>query len=377
MKVLVTGGAGFIGTWLTERLNELGHAVIVLDNLSSQIHGPIPRLALESAFSKANVEFRRGDIRDRDAMDAALADCDAVVHLAAETGTGQSMYRIGHYYAVNHQATAEMFEAIVARHRHINRVILASSRSVYGEGAYRLNGSLVVPESRDPAALQRGQFEVTGPAGQALELIGTPENAPPKPASVYAATKLANEALGQVIAKAYGLNVLALRFQNVYGELQSLKNPYTGILSIFSNRMREDRDINIFEDGLESRDFIHVSDVVRGITLALQSSLEGFHAINIGSGVPTSVLDVAQRLKAILRSQSRLSISGDFRAGDIRHCYADGRLARALIGFAPSVSLEQGLTAFCRWVETQSIADDQSAAAQRQLASAGLGKISE
>ena len=377
MKVLITGGAGFIGTWLTAKLSELGHSTIVYDNLSSQIHGPIPRLAREEVLSNKHVEFRRGDICDREMLGAALADCEAVVHLAAETGTGQSMYRIGHYYAVNHQATAEMFEAIALRYRQIKRVVIASSRSVYGEGAYRLNGAICVPDARDQAAMQRGDFDLKGPQGEPLELIGTPESAPAKPASVYAATKLANEGLAQVVAKAYGLPVFALRFQNVYGELQSLKNPYTGILSIFSNRMRKNEDINIFEDGRESRDFVHVSDVIRGIILALESSLPGFHAINIGSGLPTSVMDVAELLKAILSSRSRLIVSGDFRAGDIRHCYSDGTLARELLGFTPSVGLTEGLTAFCRWVETQPIAEDLSRVAQQQLASAGLGKLTE
>jgi len=203
-----------------------------------------------------------------------------------------------------------------------------------------------------------------------------PGLAPASPSSIYAATKLANEQLGRIFAEAYGTTVAALRFQNVYGERQSLRNPYTGILSIFSNRMRQNLAVNIFEDGLESRDFVHVSDVVRGILLALGADLPAFTVANIGAGRPTSVMEVATTLRRLLGSQSELNVSGDFRAGDIRHCYADLSNARSLLGFEPAVALETGLANFVRWVLTQSVIEDQSSRAQAELTRLGLGRSS-
>jgi dTDP-L-rhamnose 4-epimerase len=374
MKVLVTGGAGFIGSWLVAALLDDGHGVTVVDSLSPQIHGALPQPDVAWLREERGVEFVRADVRDMAALDAALAKVDAVVHLAAETGTGQSMYQIAHYYDVNQQATAALFEAIATRHRHVRRVVLASSRSIYGEGAYSLDGRVVVPGSRSAARLAQGEFEPLGPQGEALRLIGTPEDAPPSPASIYAATKLANEQLGRICAEAYGITVAALRFQNVYGERQSLRNPYTGILSIFSNRMRQHLPINIFEDGLESRDFVHVSDVVRAIRLALAAELPPFTVANVGAGEPTSVIKVAETLKRLLGSRSELTVTGDFRVGDIRHCYADLARVRSLLGFEPAIDLEAGLRAFCEWVVTQSIGEDRSAQAMAELTRLGLSK---
>jgi dTDP-L-rhamnose 4-epimerase len=376
MKILVTGGVGFIGSWLVAALLRDGHGVTVIDNLSPQIHGALPRPDIEWLQGESDVEFIRADVRDIAAMDSALAGVDAVVHLAAETGTGQSMYRIAHYYDINQQSTAALLEAIGTRHQHVKRVVLASSRSVYGEGAYRLDGELVVPGSRDPRRLTAKQFEPVGPNGEALSLIATPEDATPRPASVYAATKLANETLGRVFAEAYNTTIVALRFQNVYGERQSLRNPYTGILSIFSNRMRQNLPINIFEDGLESRDFVHVSDVTRAIGLALETVLPPFTIANVGAGVATSVLEVATLLRDLLGSSSQLQVTGDFRAGDIRHCYADLEHARAVLGFTPAVRIEEGIKMFCDWVQMQPVLIDRSAEAMAELTRFGLNKIS-
>lgn len=373
MNILVTGGAGFIGSWLIEDLIKQGHSVIAVDNLSPQIHGAMPRPEL-SWVSSDHVEFIRADVRDIAAIDPLLVRVEAVVHLAAETGTGQSMYQIAHYYDVNQQATAKLFEAIGTRHRHIQRVILASSRSIYGEGAYRLGNQIITAAPRDTASMTAGNFDPVGPNGESLALVATPEDAAPRPASVYAATKLANETLGRIFSEAYGTTVLALRFQNVYGERQSLRNPYTGILSIFSNRMRRNLPINIFEDGEESRDFIHVSDIVHGISLALEKPLTGFHVVNLGSGIPTSVMEVAEILRSLLKSKSELTVSGDFRAGDIRHCYADLKKAKQILGFEPQSTIKQGLERFCNWVETQSILEDRSEAALRELTNRGLGR---
>lgn len=375
MKILVTGGAGFIGSWLVEALIAAEHKVIVIDNLSPQIHGALPQPDMPW-LKTGHVEFIRADIRNQNVMDNALARVDAVVHLAAETGTGQSMYQIAHYYDINQQATAALFEAIGTRHRHIRRVILSSSRSIYGEGAYCLGDRLVVPTPRDISRLKSGDFEPCGPSGEVLKLVATPEDVTPRPASIYAATKLANETLGQIFADAYGTAVVALRFQNVYGARQSLRNPYTGILSIFSNRMRQTLPINIFEDGRESRDFVHVSDVVSAICLSLERPLTGFEAINIGSGHPTSVNEVARLLRHLLGSESPLQVTGDFRIGDIRHCYADLTKARKLLGFEPKVNIATGMEWFVSWVLSQEIAEDLSAQAQHQLTQLGLGRAS-
>lgn len=375
MNVLITGGAGFIGSWLVEALLADGHGIRVVDNLSPQIHGAMPRPDVSWLQGDSHgVDFIRADVRDSAAMDTALSGIDVVVHLAAETGTGQSMYRIAHYYDVNQQATAALLEAIATRHRQVRKVILASSRSVYGEGAYELDGQTFIPGPREADRLKQGLFEPVGPDGQTLRLVATPETAPPYPASIYAATKLANETLGRVFSEAYGTRVVALRFQNVYGERQSLRNPYTGILSIFSNRMRQGLPINIFEDGLESRDFVHVSDVTRAISLAMQADLPAFSLINVGAGVPSAVLEVAELLRSELASTSALEVTGDFRTGDIRHCYADLTQAGKLLGFTPSVDLKQGLARFCRWVQTQAVIQDRSEQAMAELTRLGLGK---
>lgn len=374
MKILVTGGAGFIGSWLCDDLLKNGHSVIVVDNLSPQIHGALPQPDMPWLCNE-DAEFIRADIRDRIVMDKVLGRVEAVIHLAAETGTGQSMYQIAHYYDVNQQATAMLFEGIATRHRHISCVVLASSRSIYGEGAYKLFDRVLVPAPRTFNRMQSGEFEPLGPEGEELQLMATPEDVSPRPASVYAATKLANEMLGSIFADAFGTKVVALRFQNVYGERQSLQNPYTGILSIFSNRMRLGLPINIFEDGCESRDFVNVRDVVRAISMALEQPISGFYAINIGSGVPSSVLEITDILRSYLGSNSQLNVTGDFRIGDIRHCYADLSYARKVLGFEPTINIKQGLELFCKWVLTKRIQEDQSEKAMIELANYRLSRI--
>ncbi len=373
MKVLVTGGAGFIGSWLVEKLLDRNDDVVVLDNLSPQIHGEIPSDQVDTLKSP-NVRFVRGDIRDRKLLEKCLHDVDAVVHLAAETGTGQSMYEVEHYTDVNVNGTSLLLELIGTKYKNVKKFVIASSRSIYGEGAYLQGDKLVVPEPRTAETLENGGWEVKGVNGEALTLVATPENAPANPASIYAATKLANEHFCAVFASAYQLPTIALRFQNVYGERQSLKNPYTGILSIFSNKFRRSEKINIFEDGLESRDFVHVEDVVNSICLALDVESDGFHAVNVGSGEPTSVLDIANHLKNFYESDSEIEITGDYRIGDIRHCYADLTLAKEFLKFTPSITLEDGLSRFASWVLTQELEEDLSAVAQAELAEKGLGK---
>jgi dTDP-L-rhamnose 4-epimerase len=374
-RILVTGGAGFIGSWLIPVLIDAGASVRVLDNLSAQVHGQVPSMEY-AGLNHPAVEFVRGDICCSKQLDEVLSDCDAVVHLAAETGTAQSMYQIDHYYKVNLQATAALLEAVASRHRNITKIILASSRSVYGEGAYEIDGQLTNPAPRTIKQMEAGQWDPVHVDGRALRLIATPESVPLRPASIYAATKAAMEQLGMIFADAYNTSVIALRFQNVYGERQSLRNPYTGILSIFSNRMRQQLPISIFEDGHESRDFVHASDVARAIRAAIETPMPGFHAVNIGSGRPTSVLEVAERLRSLLGSESKIAVSGEFRSGDIRHCFADLAKAAELLGYAPTVSIEEGFSRFATWVVTQPLVPDRSRDAQAELTTRGLGRVS-
>ena len=372
MKILITGGCGFIGQWLVKKLTEDDHEMVVLDNLSPQIHGDTPdKFAFTNKFP--NVKFVFDDVRNVKILDSLLSEVEAVVHLAAETGTGQSMYQIRHYYDVNVLATAELFEAIGTKHKQVKKIILASSRSVYGEGAYRCNGQMLTPAPRSQSQLQAGKWESVGPNGEALELIATPEHAVKKPASIYAATKLAIEQLGQVFADSYEKQVISLRFQNVYGEGQSLNNPYTGIMSIFSNQMRQNIVVNVFEDGLESRDFIHASDVALAIDKSLNYTAPRYQALNIGSGVNTSVLDLAKNLKEILKSQSDINITGSYRLGDIRHNYADTSAASEILGFDPKINLKAGLVRFCNWALQQNVVVDRSALALKELTILGLG----
>ncbi|NNM64220.1 MAG: NAD-dependent epimerase/dehydratase family protein [Burkholderiales bacterium] len=376
MKILITGGCGFIGQWLIKKLTENNNEIIVLDNLSPQIHGETPdKFVFTNKFP--NVKFVFDDVRNVKILDSLLSEVEAVVHLAAETGTGQSMYQIRHYYDVNVLATAELFEAIGRKHQQVKKIILASSRSVYGEGAYLCNDKMMTPAPRSHRQLLAGEWEPLGPHGEALRCIATPEHAVAKPASVYAATKLANEQLGQVFADAYQKQVISLRFQNVYGEGQSLTNPYTGILSIFSNQMRQNISVNIFEDGCESRDFIHVSDAAVAIKKALDYSKSKYGVFNIGSGVATSVLEIAERLKRILCSNSEIQVTGSFRLGDIRHNYADIRLAGQILNFAPQVNLDDGLKKFCHWALQQNMMDDRSKSALLEMTELGLGSAGE
>jgi dTDP-L-rhamnose 4-epimerase len=371
MRIMVTGGLGFIGVKLARRLADAGHEVALFDSLTAQVHGALPQLASRDF---GDFEVVRADIGDADALTAQVRTADAVVHLAAETGTGQSMYRIAHYYDVNVRGTAMLLEALAATGPEAKSLVIASSRSIYGEGAYTApDGRLVVPDPRKTEDLAAGRFEPVGPRGERLELRATPEEAPTKPASMYAATKLAMEDMCRVFSDSYGARVAALRFQNVYGAGQSLTNPYTGVLSTFSTRMRLGKQIDLFEDGEVSRDFVHVDDVTRSIELALQASPKGFSALNIGSGEPTPIRRMAATMKLILGSRSELIVSGRFRAGDIRHCYADLTRARTELGFEPTVSLKEGLGEFCNWAISLPVPEDRSEAAMKELSARALG----
>ncbi|WOE82542.1 NAD-dependent epimerase/dehydratase family protein [Pseudomonas protegens] len=368
-KVLVTGGAGFIGSHLIPKLIASGYQVRVLDSLSPQIHGVIPRDL--DWLSGEGIEFLRGDVTRRSDWEEALQVVDAVVHLAAETGTGQSMYQVARYNEVNSQGTALMFDVLGKMDAHqVKRVVLSSSRSIYGEGAYvhPQTGARVYPSARTGEQLQKQQWEPVCPdTGAALQMVATHETDLISPASIYAATKYAQEDLVRIGCQSMGIGYAMLRLQNVYGERQSLNNPYTGILSIFSTKIRRNSELPLFEDGEESRDFIHVEDVTDALLAAVAVENAPNTTINVGSGIATSVRDVAEELSRAFGKTPNLTVTGQFRIGDIRHNFADISRLEKLLGVKPKVSLTQGLQRFAQWVSSQPLPEDQLERANQEL----------
>ncbi|HUH81162.1 MAG TPA: NAD-dependent epimerase/dehydratase family protein [Solirubrobacteraceae bacterium] len=369
MRTLVTGGAGFIGSHLVASLLGEGHEVVVLDSLEEQVHqGVDPQLPAE-------VELIRGDVGDPECAGRALAGVERVVHLAAAVGVGQSMYEIARYTERNTMQTASFLEQLVAQRPLPARLVVASSMSIYGEGEYECptDGRMALPPRGEEQLLAR-QWELTCPlCGASLHPVGTRETKALIPTSIYAITKRDHEELCLVTGAAYGIPAVALRFFNVYGAGQALSNPYTGVAAIFASRLLNGRAPLIFEDGLQTRDFIHVGDVVRGITLALDSDAAAGHAINLGTGRPSTVLEIAQALSAGLGIDVEPILNGQYRAGDIRHCVADPARARELLGFEARTSLEDGMRALLQWLVSQDAVDRVDDAA-RELASRGLAR---
>lgn len=368
-KVLVTGGAGFIGSHLVPKLLASGCQVRVLDSLSPQIHGVLPRDL--DWLEGEGIEFLRGDVTRREDWEAALNGVDAVVHLAAETGTGQSMYQVARYNEVNSQGTALMFDALGKMPGHaVKRVVLSSSRSIYGEGAYvhPQTGARLSPAARTGEQLQQNRWEPVCPeSGEALELVATREDDLVCPASIYAATKYAQEDLVRIGCQSMGIGYAILRLQNVYGERQSLNNPYTGILSIFSTKIRRGSELPLFEDGEESRDFVHVEDVTDALLAAVLIDKAPDTAINVGSGIATSVRTVAEELSRAFGKTPNVVVTGQFRIGDIRHNFADVTRLQQLLGLTPKVSLAQGLQRFASWVSSQPLPEDLLDKANQEL----------
>ncbi len=365
--ILITGGAGFIGSHLGRHLLEQGHRVRALDSLLPQVHGDAAR----PDYLDEDVELVVGDVRDREAVDRALEGIDSVVHFAARVGVGQSMYEIAEYSSVNTLGTAVLLEAMMDRP--IRKLLVASSMSVYGEGLYR-DGSGQITEAveRGRAQLEQGEWEPRGMTGATLEPLPTPETKPPSLSSIYALNKFDQERQCLLFGSAYDVPTVALRFFNAYGPDQALSNPYTGVLAIFAGRLLNDRSPLIYEDGVQRRDFVSVHDVARACALALERSEGDGRVLNVGSGQSVTVQEVAQRLAAVCgRAHIEPEITGKYRVGDIRHCYSDISLARETIGYAPQVSLEDGMEELAQWLEGQA-ADDQTEAAGRELAARGL-----
>jgi dTDP-L-rhamnose 4-epimerase len=355
--ILITGGAGFIGSHLARKLVSRGYAVRVLDNLSKQIHGDNPEKSILYQSIKEKVDFIHGDVRDKNVWAKALKNIDAVVHLAAETGTGQSMYEIQKYTEVNINGTAGLLDYITNQKHRVKKIIVASSRAIYGEGKYYCkNHGVVYPSARQSADMDGGDFEVKCPVcNMAVSALPTDEQSKIHPTSVYGVTKQTQEELILTCCKALDIPALSLRYQNVYGPGQSLKNPYTGILSIFSTCLINNKKVNIFEDGTESRDFIYIDDVVNATIAGIETDPHDWISVNVGTGIATSVMTVANTLKNLYDSDSKICISGNYRIGDIRHNYAEINLLKEKLNYSPSITFGDGIKKFVVWVKMQEI----------------------
>lgn len=372
-KVLITGGAGFIGSNLSLKLLERGYEVAVLDNLSPQIHSE--NSPLYNSI-KDKVIFIKGTVLSYDDWKKALDGVDVVVHLAAETGTGQSMYEIEKYTDVNIKGTS-IFLDILANEKHsVKKMIIASSRSIYGEGKYRCSEhSIVYPAERQDSDMAHGDFGVKCPVcGCDVELLATDETSKIHPSSIYGITKQVQEQMFLVIGKSLNIPAVAFRYQNVYGAGQSLSNPYTGILSIFSTRIKNGNDITIFEDGLESRDFVYVDDIVDATILGIEKDEANNEVFNVGLGEAIDVLTVANTLVTAYCSSSKITISKNYRLGDIRHNYADLAKIKNKLGFEPKVNFEEGIRRFTKWVEEQEIVEDKYEKSIKEMKEKGLFK---
>ncbi|HEX3657652.1 MAG TPA: NAD-dependent epimerase/dehydratase family protein [Pirellulales bacterium] len=374
-RVLITGGAGFIGSHLAQSLVDRGITVTVLDNLSQQVHGADGRSSTAEAIRDCT-RFLQGDVRDRQVVEEACADQDAVVHLAAETGTGQSMYEIERYVDVNVRGTSVVLDVLSAAKKKVRKLVVASSRAVYGEGSYRCDEhGIVYPESRRDEDLAAGDFEVKCPTcGENVVCVPTDETAKLHPSSVYGITKLSQEQLVMATGLAAGFPVTALRYQNVYGPGQSLSNPYTGILAIFSTRILNGNDVQIFEDGTESRDFVFVKDVVEATVRALENPAADHEIFGVGTGEPTSVVTVAETLRDAYERDSTIAVNGRYRLGDIRHNYADMTKIQSKLDFRPQWNFRRGIAEFVAWVQGQSVPEDVSNRSLAEMAAKGLYK---
>lgn len=364
--VLITGGAGFIGSRLARRFAEAGHSVVVLDSLLPQVHGPDPLENSPLVKSLAGVaEVRHGTVTSTSDLRDALHGVNIVVHLAAETGTGQSMYEIDRYVETNVGGTGKLLDLLANESHDVHRIVVASSRSIYGEGAYRTtDGRIVYPPHRGDEDMAKGDFDVHLPGEGPLEVIPTDEQAKLHPSSVYGITKQMQEALIMTVAPTIGIEPVALRYQNVYGPGQSLKNPYTGILSIFSTLIRQGKEINVFEDGEESRDFVYIDDVVEATFLGATAPAAAGGVFNVGFGVPTTVNEVVEALFAAFGTRVPTRVSGNYRLGDIRHNVADTTRLREILGYSPAVGFRDGVARFVEWVLSEPVEGD---AYQRSL----------
>lgn len=376
-KILITGGAGFIGSNIALRLVRKGYEVTVLDSLSPQIHGDNPEVTSPLYCSiQDKVIFFRGSVTSREDWIKALYGQDAIIHLAAETGTGQSMYEIEKYVKTNIGGTALMLDILTNTQHHVKRVVVAESRAIYGEGKYHCERcGYVYPRERKDEDMSKGDYECHCPnCGGKVDLVATTEDSEIHPSSVYGIGKQVQGQLVHLICPAIGIESVSFRYQNVYGPGQSLSNPYTGILSIFSTRIKNHHPINIFEDGKETRDFVYIDDVVDATIKGLEVPEANGHVFNVGTGVATDVLTVAKILCEKYGVKVPISVSGNYRHGDIRHNYADISLARKILGYKPKWSFAEGIEKFANWVNNQEVREDKYEASIEEMKKKGLYK---
>jgi len=374
-KILITGGAGFIGSNLARKLASLGCHITILDNLSKQIHGDKQDSYLYNSIKDIST-FIKGDVRNKVDWEKALHGQDAVIHLAAETGTAQSMYEVQKYNNVNVEGTKLLIDILKNKNHQIQKILIASSRAIYGEGKYccKKHG-IIYPEKRNESDLKKGKFNpICDKCKNDLQLLPTDEKSKIHPLSHYGLTKQQQEQMVMQAGNLLKIPSVALRYQNVYGPGQSLSNPYTGILSIFSTRILNGNNIDIYEDGKESRDFVFIDDVVDATILALENNKANHEVFNVGSGVGTTVEEVAQLLKQKYNSNIDLVVNGKFRIGDIRHNIADLTKANEVLGFKPQIDFKSGISKFVDWVKTQEIQQDSYDNSIKELRSKGLIK---
>ncbi|HBS53944.1 MAG TPA: epimerase [Flavobacterium sp.] len=375
-NILITGGAGFIGSNLSLKLISKGYNITVLDNLSEQIHGSNPENDSPLYQSiKGKVNFIKGTVTAKEDWRKAIANQDVIVHYAAETGTGQSMYEIQKYVDVNINGTAIALDLLANEPHQVKKMVIASSRSIYGEGKYKsAELGVVYPKHRTANFMDNGDFEVKVEGSGPLALMATDEESKIHPSSVYGITKQNQEQMIMTVCPTLGIAPVAFRYQNVYGPGQSLKNPYTGILSIFSTQIKNGNGINIFEDGKETRDFVFVNDVVDATILGIEKEEANNEIFNVGTGVPTDVITVANGLIKNYGIDVPVTISGNYRLGDIRHNYADLTKIKNKLGFEPQFSFEQGLKQFTNWVDKQEVQKDNYAKSIEEMKAKGLYK---
>ena len=376
-KILITGGAGFIGTALSLTLISKGYKVRVLDNLSKKIHGNTPNTSYLFNLIKDKVEFIKGDVLSKKDWLKALQGQQIVIHLAAETGTGQSMYEIEKYTDVNIKGTSIFLDILANQKKQtVEKIIIASSRAIYGEGKHHCaQHGIVYPKERREGDMLQKDFNVKCPiCAKNVSLLPTDETSKIHPSSIYGLTKQMQEEMCMITGKSLNIPVVAYRYQNVYGPGQSLSNPYTGILSIFSTSIKNNNEINIFEDGKESRDFVYIQDAVDATILGIEKDQANYNIFNVGSGIRTTVLDVISSLNKEYHTNANYTISGNFRLGDIRDNYADLSKITAELGFKPKVSFEQGVNLFCQWVSSQEIKNDKFSESFKEMQNKGLLK---
>ncbi|MFH1903656.1 MAG: SDR family NAD(P)-dependent oxidoreductase [Candidatus Omnitrophota bacterium] len=368
MKILITGGAGFIGSHLTDLLVEEGYEVRIFDNLEPQVHqGKKPKYLNPAA------EFVRGDVRDYDRLQKALAGCEAVFHLAAAVGVGQSQYQVEHYVDINIRGTATLFDILVNRKNKVEKIIVAASMSSYGEGLYRCKKcGIVKPGLRSEKQLLRKDWEPQCfKCRSVLKPLPISEETPLNCNSIYALTKKAQEEIALILGKTYRIPTVALRFFNVYGARQSLSNPYTGVAAIFLSRLKNNRPPVIYEDGRQTRDFISVCDVCHALVLSLENKAADYDVFNVGSGQPIQIAEIARILARALNKKIEPQITKTFRKGDVRHCFADIGKIKKTLGWQPTITFENGMQNLIFWAR-EAPAEDRFLQAEAELAAKKL-----